>query len=310
MLNDGTKIIDNEGFVYHVLSIYPDRRLPYDLSPKYNNMTSRCQYKFKIFKIDSDLVVVFYKDVQFFKVKFKRLIGFPISLSKNHNNEIILFNKLKSDLTIKEAYLSKYEVDTIIKADLEEVSNDFITYVDEAKKKMNSKWRCKHQINTIKNKCLIMRKASINDYQQISDLFDSWVQYKEGIDFKAYTTKMNKIRKNFDKWIDSIYVLDLYGTIISVSIFDFVSKDDVHYLFSYFYNAHHYPASLEEHRSVFVQMSNVHYYYVINLLDELGYTMYRYGSAETDSLYKFKYRYANEVMTYHKLKLNDISFKE
>lgn len=307
MLSHGIRVTENRALVNRFLSVYPDRFLvKHDLSNMFNELQSNCKIYYSVFNTNNDHILVIYKKISIHKVKFNRLLGFPISLSKNKSNEIKVLNMLKSSKSISEVVVSEHELSRhhLNSSNYDVCEYDFYYDIDSLISKIDtSKWRSKHSVTKYKND-LDVRLATLDDYDNLFKIHRVWSEYK-GSDYRSKSLFKNYF-KNFSTYCSSTYVVTYKGIPVSFNVFDdlhCVSCDRVcSKIIENHYNKWNVPSELDIPHQILSNISYITLYYTTKILREYGYSSFNVGNASSKSLQDFKRRYVDEEIKYYKIK--------
>ena len=171
-------------------------------TPGYAIAINSPSLKYKIFKVKDDEVLVIFKQVNMFKVHYKRLLGFPISKKGDVKLEKAIFKKLCTldDVTEMQLLESDAILHGLDTSKLEYENVEFFVNPKELSPTMNGKYRQRYQISKFVDD-LVYRDATPDDFENIISLLNRWMQFKddgEGVHSKPI---YKNVIKNSNKYL-------------------------------------------------------------------------------------------------------------
>lgn len=199
-----------------------DNHWHYSANLVVSDLITQNKYKFVVIDMeDGDRVFVELKLIQLHKTRQLRIMNAPISLNNNYDNVIKVIDALK-DLsyikgTIKEKDLVLFK-NWIVEKDKEETEH----YSDLEQWKLkcnNNKWITKRRIKwTLNDENFVFSEATSKDIKDMTEFFDSWVEYKENRNKDVSAKRMYyKVIEATGKRKDiKMYIMRYKGKIVSM----------------------------------------------------------------------------------------------
>lgn len=301
MLSNSIQIVDNKDVVSEFLNIYDDRfKRKFDMSILYNKLQSPSKIYYKIFNLNNDMIIVFFKKVQFIKTNYNRLLGMPISLNKDSKNERKVFNILRDRKAIKELVISEEECirHNIDYKCLDVAEYDYFYNLKTLESRIDKgSWRSKKSITKYKDD-LTIRFAKPSDYDGILEVHENWKKDK-GEEFRS-KNMFKKYFKTFYDNLDNTIVLQYKEKIIAYEVIDKFSDKFVTKIIS---NCLTSRGDYDIPKSISSNISKILMFYSMKLLIENGFDDYSFGGALSQSLLNFKRTYSTSEFKYYKIKL-------
>lgn len=319
--------LEDKDNLQQFFNVYKRTQLyPYYLNYGYEELNSNGSYKYAIIEIEDDKVLLCIKDIKMFTTKYKRMLGFPISLKGIYANELKVFEIAKDVIGCKNIQLREDEVDLLpdyIK-DKERKLQDVDYYSDIDKRVIDiqkRRFRVKHRINKYKND-MVFRLAKKDDIINIKDVHKSWIAFKKnnniGIRSKMIFKNMFKNIEDYMKEDSDIrlYVLYYKDILMGFTLLNDIGNCNCHQIVQQYYNHMNMPDIIsqlddellkEDIRKICTDSGQIFYYFLIEKLHEEGYRKVTVaGTGKGKSLLEFKRNIHKEVNNYYLIELHDV----
>lgn len=307
-------------------NVYERTKLyPYYLNYAYEELNSNGAYKYAVIEIDKDKVLLSIRDINIHTTKYRRLIGFPISLSSNYQNELKVFELAKDELSCKNILLREEELSLLPKCykdspyKLEDVDyySDIEQRVIDIEKR---RFRVKHRINKYKDD-MVLRLATHEDISDIKTIHQSWINFKNQNNIPIRSKKIFKnMFKNIDKYLkeDSdikLYVLYYKHIPMGFTLLNDIGNGNCHQIVQQYYNHTNLPdidipdnvegrLLWEDIRKISTDIGQIFYYFLIKQLYKEGYKRVSVaGTGGGKSLLEFKHNIHKNVNKYFLVQL-------
>lgn len=284
---------------------------PYYLNPSYLEFMSNGAYKYAIVDVDGDEVFVCIKDIKIFSTKYWRLLGYPISLSGNRENE----DKVYADITglenVRQGYINEHQLYRIgkTKEDFEDfIDIDFCSVIEDRVKYVStSKYRSKNRLNIYKDK-LTYRQANKDDIEAIRGIREGWVFDKKSNKKSVHSLRLvTNMFKQYDRLIsedscDKLMVLCYENVVLGYTLINDMGSGHYHQLALNNLKLSSYTGDNEDIKKILSSISKIIYYYIIKDLDNKGAKVLSHaGSVKRDNLYEFKKILYGSNLKYYKV---------
>lgn len=180
---------------------------------------------YQIFNINGHEVLLVYKFFKIIKVQFVRLLHFPITKPRNIELETKLLNlfskhpQIQDIATSEDDYL-EHKINIPSNADI--LGDDFFDNLDDEMFNKVNKGKRKSKIKYTKYKDRIgFRKAVSEDYFDIINIMDKWMQNKLNSNALYNKKTFNNVRKNFQTFLQepfNIYVTTFDDEILQYEV--------------------------------------------------------------------------------------------
>lgn len=199
-------------------------------TPAYAKAITSPSLKYKIFKVNGDEVLVLFKQVNMFKVHYKRLLGTPISKTRNRRIELALFKKLMQLEDVTEVQLLEQNAkDFGIPFSSATLNGaEFTVNPKEVIKTMNGKYRQRYFINKYKDD-IEFRDVKESDFINIINLLNDWIKHKDSEEGVHSKPIYKNIIKDPYKYLMGDYVTKVIyykGDLFAFSVYS-VTSDKV-----------------------------------------------------------------------------------
>lgn len=309
-------------------NVYERTKLyPYYLNYGYSELNSNSAYKYTVIKIEEDEVLLCIYDINIHTTKYKRILGFPISLKGNYENELKVFEIAKNIVDCKNIQLREEEIKLLpdyLKGK-ERKLQDVDYYSDIGKRVIdiqNRRFRVKHRINKYKGD-IEFRLATPKDVINIQKIHQSWVDFKTE---NHIGIRSKKIFKNMFKHIEDymsedsdirLYILYYKGISMGFTLLNDIGNGNCHQIVQQYYNHMNMPKIAiqdtletetlkEDIRKICTDMGQIFYYFLIEKLHEEGYNKVTVaGTGGGKNLLEFKRNIHKDVNNYYLIQLEE-----
>jgi hypothetical protein len=164
----------------------PDGVIPAEFLPVYQRLRSR-DWTRSYGQIDG--VVYLMKRISLFKVQYNRLEGLPLSLDGDYEAERKVTDDLLQSSHVQKVRCCEPEAEILIGkgytnlVDEDALSNFWSNVDNRIARTSKASWRCKPILNwATKDGKLQWRPTTLNDSQEIWDLYTDWVEFKKEVE--------------------------------------------------------------------------------------------------------------------------------
>lgn len=272
---------------------------PYYLNPSYLELNSNGPYKYTVIDLeDGDKVLACIKDIKMFSTKYWRILGYPISLNGNRENEDKVYNHLANLENVRCIWLNEYQLDRVGKT-VEDfkgwVDNDFCSIIEDRLKYVStSKYRSKNRLNIYKDK-LNYRLATLEDKAALMDIREGWLKEKKDNKKSVSGTRLFKsLFRDYERLIDEnspdrLMVLTYENVILGYTIINDMGNGYYHQIAINNLKVTTYKGDNEDIKKVLTSIGRVMYYYIIkDLANRNGKVLTHTGSIRGEGLFNFK----------------------
>lgn len=312
--------------LHEFFSVYDRTKLyPYYLNYGYNELNSNGSYKYAIIEIDGDKVLLSIKDIKLFTTKYKRMLGFPISLNSNYNNELKVFELAKNEIGCRNILLREEEI-TLLPSYYTELPHKLedVDYYSDIEQRVididKRRFRVKHRINKYKED-MVLRLATHEDIPSIKAIHQSWVEFKSSNSIPIRSKNIFKnMFKNIERFIDEdsdirLYVLYYKHIAMGFTLLNDIGNGNCHQIVQQYYNHTNMPnievpdnvegrLLWEDICKITTDIGQIFYYFLIKQLHKEGYKRVSVaGTGGGKSLLEFKHNIHKSVNKYYLVQL-------
>lgn len=308
--------------VYERTNLYP-----YYLNYGYEELNSNGSYKYAIIEIEDDKVLLCIKDIKLFTTKYKRMLGFPISLKGSYENELKVFEIAKDEIGCKNIQLREEEI-VLLPEDFQtrERKLQDVDYYSDINQRVidiqKRRFRVKHRINKYKGD-MEFRLATPEDVPKIKKIHQSWVDFKTKNHIEIRSKRIFKnMFKNIENYMSEdsdirLYILYYKGIAMGFTLLNDIGNGNCHQIVQQYYNHMNMPKIVvqdvlgmeslaEDVRKICTDMGQIFYYFLIERLHEEGYSKVSVaGTGKGKSLLEFKRNIHKEVNNYYLIELHE-----
>lgn len=316
--------LEDKDILQQFFNVYTRTHLyPYYLNYGYNELNSNGSYKYAIIEIEDDQVLLCIKDIKLFTTKYKRLLGFPISLKGNYENELKAFEIAKDIVECRNILLREDELSLLPEEFFTgEIKLEDVDYFSDIEQRFvdiqKRRFRVKHRINKYKSD-ITFRIATPDDIDEIKKIHELWKEFKTE---KHIGIRSKRIFKNMFKNIETymnedndirLYILYYKDIAMGFTLLNDIGNNNCHQIVQQYYNHLNMPkidvedCKLEEDvRKICTDIGQIFYYFLIERLYDEGYKKVTVaGTGGGKNLLEFKRNIHKEVNNYYLVQLVD-----
>lgn len=314
--------LEDKDILQQFFNVYTRTHLyPYYLNYGYNELNSNSSYKYAIIEIEDDKVLLCIYDINIHTTKYKRMLGFPISLKANYDNELKVFEIAKDIIGCKNIQLREEETELLPEAfKVKERKLNDVDYFSDIDQRVidiqKRRFKVKHRINKYKDD-IELRLATTKDISQIQKIHQSWVNFKTE---NHIGIRRKKIFKNMFKHIEDymsedsdirLYILYYKDIAMGFTLLNDIGNHNCHQIVQQYYNHLNMPKDvdeslLEDVRKICTDIGQIFYYFLIERLYDEGYKKVTVaGTGGGKTLLEFKRNIHKEVNNYYLIELHE-----
>ncbi len=264
---------------------------PYYMNWAHNTMAIHWQVRFSVITINDDEILIAYKNVSFFAVKYYRLLFYPKSLKGIRKNEDVIYKELIKH--VKEVVTQE--------PNGKPLDYDFYIIAKDKFAEINtSAYRSKHRINILKEDSdFVVRLAKTDDREAIETLINIWKKSK-GNDYSGAVFK--GFLKDYEKWLNTegirILVMSYKNIIMGVYVYINTTENNYYQIMNVALNRNIYKADGLMNK-ILSDTSQISLYFTLEMLHK-DVDLITFAGGRIPSLVAYKKRVYKNCFKYYR----------